>query len=205
MISTVVGITGKSGCGKTTVCEIFKKNGFGVINSDLVAREVVEPNSQCLEKIVKEFSKKILNDDKSLNRKKLAEIVFNKKKKLEKLNKIIFPFILDRINEIIFELSKDYAYILLDAPTLFESGANSICSLTIGLIANQELILKRIIARDDITEQMAISRIKSQKDDEFFRKKCDIIISNNGSVEELTKKVECVILAITRKNGDLNV
>ena len=89
----VVGLTGQTGSGKTTTCKIFRENGFAVINADLVARDIMEPDTVCLKEVTEFFGNTILNDDGSLNRQKLADIVFNDSKKLEGLNSITYPHI----------------------------------------------------------------------------------------------------------------
>ena len=89
----VVGLTGQTGAGKSTVSQVFADNGFAVINADLIARAVVEKGTKCLDEISDFFGSRILNEDKSLNRKALAKIVFTDKSKLDSLNTIIYPYI----------------------------------------------------------------------------------------------------------------
>ena len=93
----IVGLTGQTGAGKSTVSKIFAENGFSIINADNIARLVVEKGTKCLNEIIELFGSHILNSDGSLNRKALADIVFSDKKKLEMLNTITYPYITGEI------------------------------------------------------------------------------------------------------------
>ena len=93
----VVGLTGQTGAGKSTVSQVFAQNGFAVINADKIARVVVEKGSKCLDEISDFFGSRILNEDKTLNRKALAKIVFTDRSKLDSLNTIIYPYITGEI------------------------------------------------------------------------------------------------------------
>ena len=117
----IVGLTGQSGAGKTTVCRVFEQNGFTIINADLVARKVTVKGSPCLKELCEFFGQHILFEDGSLNRRLLGDIVFADKKKLELLNSVTYPYITSEILETIRRCSnKGHKLILLDAPTLFE-------------------------------------------------------------------------------------
>lgn len=189
----VVGLTGQTGAGKSTVSRIFASNGFSVINADSVAREVVEKGSKCLDEIADFFGDSILNDDGSLNRRALGEIVFSDKTKLETLDSIIYPYITGNILKLIGEYSEqNEKLILLDAPTLFESRSDDFCEIIISVIANPEIREKRIIERDGLTHEQARNRMDSQLDDEYYESRSDYIIHNNGdiaTVNEISKEV----------------
>lgn len=189
-MSYIVGLTGQTGAGKTVVSEYFAKNGFSVINCDSVARDVVKNGSECLEKLTTEFSPAILNDDKSLNRKRLGSIVFSDRLKLTRLNEIIFPYITENIKGKIVDIKTSGApFILLDAPTLFESGANVLCDSIISIIAKSSLRLERIVKRDNLTIQEGKDRINSQHDDTFFINNSDYVVENNEGTVELLKRL----------------
>ena len=180
----IVGLTGQTGAGTSTVSRVFKDNGFAVINADTIARNVVEKGSKCLEEISDFFGCDILNPDKSLNRKALAKIVFTDKCKLDSLNTIIYPYITGEILRQIRDFSQNgEKLILLDAPTLFESRADDFCEIIISVIAEPEVREKRIIERDGLTREQAAERMNSQLDEEFFVSHSDYIIGNNDSIE----------------------
>ena len=189
----VVGLTGQTGAGKSTVSKVFSANGFSVINADMVARKVVEKGSMCLDEIADFFGNNVINDDGSLDRKALAAIVFSDKAKLETLNTIIYPYITGEILRQIRTLAKNgYKLILLDAPTLFESRADDFCEIIISVIADADIREKRIISRDGLTHEQAIKRMNSQLDESFFVSHSDYIIHNDGGLEavnEISKEV----------------
>lgn len=194
---TVVGLTGQTGAGKSTVSKIFASNGFAVINADIVARQVVEKGSKCLAEIEEFFGTDVIDGDGNLDRKKLAGIVFSDKAKLETLNTITYPYItgeiLRQINEFV---EHDRKLILLDAPTLFESRADDFCEIIISVLADADIREKRIIQRDGLTSEQARKRMESQLDEEFFSTHSDYIIHNNSNIEtvngiaeELSEKI----------------
>ena len=198
-MSIVVGLTGQTGAGKSTVSRIFAENDFSIINADIVARQVMEKGSPCLAEVAEMFGNDILKADGSLDRKKLAGIVFCNKSKLEILNTITYPYITSEILCQINALSgmgKDF--ILLDAPTLFESRTDDFCEIIISVLADSEIRKQRIINRDNITPEQAQNRINSQLDEEYFISHSDYTINNNGTTEnvctiaqELADKIRC--------------
>ncbi len=180
----VIGLTGQTGAGKSTVSKIFAENEFAVINADLISRKVVEKGEKCLDELIDVFSPCILNDDGTLNRKMLGSIVFSDKTKLEMLNSIIYPYITSEILEEIKNYSESgYKLILLDAPTLFESHADDFCEIIISVIADEEIREKRIIERDGLTQKQAQDRMNSQHDADFFAANSDFVIENNDTID----------------------
>ena len=182
----VIGLTGQTGAGKTTVCEVFVNNGFTVINADDIARQVVEPDTPCLNELVECFGASILTDSNELNRKLLSQIVFNDKSKLELLNSICYPYITSEILTLIrYNAGIGKKLILLDAPTLFESRADDFCELIISVVSHEDIRRARIMERDGISENDAQSRMDSQLDEQFFTERSDFIIKNNKNIDNL--------------------
>lgn len=182
----VVGLTGQTGAGKSTVSKVFSESGFSVINADIISRIVVEKGSKCLSEIVEFFGNGILCEDGSLNRRALGNIVFSDKVKLDSLNSIIYPYIMSEILRQIKEHSENgKQLILLDAPTLFESHADDFCEIIISVLADPEIRKIRIIERDGLTLKQAEDRMNSQLDAEFFASHSDHVIENNDSIEAL--------------------
>ncbi len=182
----VVGLTGQTGSGKTTVCDVFSSNGFSVINADMIARMVVEKGKPCLEDIRDFFGSDVISIDGTLDRKKLASMVFTDKSQLEILNSITYPYITSEILRTIKRFSSEgRKLILLDAPTLFESRADDFCELIISVISRDDLRKARIMERDGITEEEAVNRMNSQLEEEFFRNNSDFIIKNNSDALNL--------------------
>lgn len=188
----IIGLTGQSGAGKTTVCEFFSNNGFYVIDCDKISKLVTSEGSQCNKKLWEVFPS-CFDGNFKMNRQKMAEEVFSDKCKLKKLDEIIYPYIWEQLNILIEKAAKSCNYILLDAPTLFESGVNEICNVIISVISCKANRLDRIILRDEISQEMALKRFSSQKPQEFFVENSDFIIENNGDIESLKISTEEII------------
>lgn len=182
----VVGLTGQTGAGKTTVCKVFRENGFAVIDADKVARFVVEKGKPCLSELADMFGSDIILENGELDRRKLGKIVFSDKSKLEILNSICYPYITAEILERIKKYADDdRKLILLDAPTLFESRADDFCEIIISVIAKPEKRLERIMERDNLSEEDARKRMESQHDEDFFIEHSEFIIKNNKDITNL--------------------
>ena len=191
----IIGLTGQSGAGKTTVSHIFEENGFAVINCDEIARICTQMGSECNKKLARVFPE-CFDEKLSLDRKAISKIIFSDKKMLEKFDSIVYPFITRLIKEKINELSAVSQYILLDAPTLFESGTDKLCSVKTAVVADFEKRLERITIRDKIDKELAEKRFASQLSAEFFCKNCDYVIYNNGKLEDTINKTLKVIRTI---------
>lgn len=187
---TVIGLTGQTGAGKSTVCNYFRNCGWAVIDCDKVSREVTERGERCLTELAEAFSSTILGEDGSLDRRALGRIVFSDRAKLEQLNNIIFPHIIRRIEEKLDSLrEKGETAVILDAPTLFESGADRQCDAVMAVIATPEVRLGRIMERDGLTREDAAHRMASQHSEDFFRQHADFLIENNSSLEALAARL----------------
>lgn len=175
IMTTVIGLTGQSGAGKSTVAKILNEIHYKIIDADMVTREVYEDES---------LKQELLVAFDTADRKEISKIVFNEKEKLDQLNEIIFPYIEANIEK---KMEKQ-KIVVLDAPTLFESGVDKKCDIIISVIAPREIRIKRIIERDHINRDMAEKRINSQHDDEFFKQNSDYVIENFGRLDQLRKK-----------------
>ena len=182
----VVGLTGQTGAGKSTVSRLFAESGFCVIDADQIARAMVHKGSRCLLELTECFSD-ILLPNGELNRKALAKQAFQNKKNLELMNSIMYPYIMGEILRQIHHHSRmGQKLILLDAPTLFESRADDFCELIISVKA-------RILQRDSITEEAAQARMDAQLPEQFFVEHSDFIIKNNKDCRNLEVVSEEVI------------
>lgn len=191
MKNIVLGLTGQTGAGKSTLCRYLQQKGCTVIDADQVARNVVEKGSACIADIVLEFGVEYLTMDGNLNRRKLGESVFTDKAKLKKLNDIMFPYIINNIKEKIAE-AKDASegIIILDAPTLFESGCDKFCDKVISVIASQDVRRHRIIERDGLSEEEAMHRITAQHRDSFYTERSWMVLQNNSDVDDLKQQAD---------------
>jgi dephospho-CoA kinase len=184
----ILGLTGGSGCGKTEACVILKEFGAAIINADQVAREAVKAGSPGLHEILEEFGAEILTESGELNRRKLGDIVFSNPQQLEKLNKITHPHITKLILEQISANCGNWL-LVLDAPVLFESGLEDICTYTAAVCASDDVRLARIMERDGLTREQAQARIGAQKSCQEYAKKVDFIIENNGGKDILRQQI----------------
>lgn len=177
----IIGITGQTGAGKSTVCEILKNEGFYHIDADEVAHCVVESDSDVLEALSEAFGSDIIKKDGTLSRPRLARKAFRSKESAEKLDAICYPAVIKKIRQIIDEKSKEsYKGILVDAIGLFESGADKLCDFTVSVTAPKEARLKRIIGRDGISEDAALRRIEAQKDESYYTENADYTVYNDN-------------------------
>lgn len=184
--SMIIGLTGQTGAGKSTVCELLAGRGYEIIDADLIAREVVENGGQCLLDLAIEFTIEILNEDGSLNRKKLAEIAFPDKEKRARLNQITHPYILAEIRSQADKLIANGAkLVFLDAPTLFESGGDVMCDKVVSVVAPKNMRLDRIILRDGLTGAEARARMKAQHNDNYYSIRSDFTINNESDISAL--------------------
>lgn len=192
-MSIIIGLTGPTGSGKSSACKLCESYGLKHIDCDLLARKAVEKGSDGLKALVNAFGSEILNQDGSLNRKLLAKIAFSEKSKTELLNATIFPF----IRELVLKETKN-GNILLDAPTLFESKIDNICSKTIAVLSDKDTRLKRIIKRDNLTEEEALARINAGKTDNFYKEYANYIVYNNKTENEFLKEFGSVLESILK-------
>lgn len=182
----IIGLTGQTGVGKTTVAQLFAGRGIHVVDCDKVSRDVADEDKQCLADLALAFTIDILNSDGTLNRQRLADRAFADKVSTKRLNSIILPYIIKRILEITEELKKQgVPYVLWDAPTLFESKLNRHCDVIISVIAPKEERLNRILVRDHLTNEEAQQRINAQHDEDFYKLQSDYVIDNADSVDDL--------------------
>lgn len=189
-MTVVLGLTGGISTGKSTVSKIFKEQGYPVVDADVGAREVVKPGTAGLNKIRKEFGNKIIQADGTLDRAALGEIVFKDKKKRELLNEILSQYIhqwlVSKMNDY---LKQSPAIIVMDIPLLFEVGYEKYVDQVMVVATSEEIQLNRLMKRDNLGKKEAIQRIDSQLP---ISKKVilgDIIIDNNGTIENTKKQV----------------
>ncbi len=190
----IVGLTGMSGAGKTSVSERFHNAGYYVINCDNTARVAVQKGSPLLDELSIEFGNDILNADGTLNRELLAKRAFGKADRTDALNHIMLPYIVALIEDEIE--STDNKFVLLDAPTLFQAGADRLCTCTVAVVSERENCLDRIMIRDGISAEQANSRLNSQYDADYFAENCTYLISNNGNISDLQSKADEIIKMI---------
>ena len=186
----IVGLTGSVGTGKSTVTNFFRELGAYIIDWDELAREVIHPHLRAWKEIVEYFGKDFLNEDLTINRQKLAEIVFSDKEKVTKLNQIVHPEVFkedERITNEIKSLDPD-ALIIKDIPLLFELTRPIFADKVIVVSASEQTQLRRLEEKG-MSREDAQNRIKSQLPLEEKMKSADFVINNDGPLEETKKQV----------------
>lgn len=183
-MSYILGLTGPTGAGKSIFSECAAGLGFNVIDCDITARKTVKKGSPALKALVGVFGDGILLESGELDRKRLAKKAFSSPENTELLNKTVLPFIVKAVKK---QISGDL--VLLDAPTLFESGIDGICDSTAAVLAQRRLRLDRIKERDGLDIAAANLRIDAGKPDGFYRDKADKIFINDGDIDSFKKKV----------------
>ena len=185
----IIGITGSSGAGKSTVCEIIQAlYDVCIINADQVAKDLSQKGSSYVEGIANIFGKTILTKDGELNRKKLANLIYQDEQKRRMLNGYTFNHITKQIKQILETTDKEI--VIIDAPLLFEAELDKICDYNIAIISQKDLQIERICKRDGITKEVAEKRISIQEDNEFFKARCDYVIENNDRLEDVKAQIE---------------
>ena len=192
----IIGITGNSGSGKSTISKLISKNYEAkIIDADKIAKEMTNNNGEYLQAIRQAFGNDVIKNNE-LNRKKLADIVFLNRTEKEKLDGLTFEYVVEEIKkELKANQNLDYQYIILDVPLLFESKLDKLCDYTIGVIAPKTEKIKRICKRDKLSKEKALQRLNSQPNDEFFTKNCNTVI-NNENKEETIKMVNEIMLKL---------
>jgi dephospho-CoA kinase len=188
----LIGLTGGIGTGKSTVSEYLMKMGYKVIDADKISREIVEPNSETLKEIAKVFGEEILLEDGSLNRNRLADIVFTNPDKKVLLDRIMHAKIID----IIMKRAKSYdkeKVVFLDVPLLYETNMDQLVDKVWLVDADIEARISRIMNRDELTREQVIDRINNQMSQAEKIKKADIVIDNSGDKSALYKQINKIL------------
>ncbi|MBR5236560.1 MAG: dephospho-CoA kinase [Clostridia bacterium] len=189
-MSIIIGLTGGTGCGKSTAAAYLKSRGAHVIDADQIARRIVLPGTPALFEIQKAFDG-VVTEDGSLDRKKLGVLVFADKTARETLNKITHKYILEEIENCVN--TSQSPLVVIDAPLLLECNLDRLCNASIAVLANNEKRRERIMTRDNLSEVLAIERIGAQPDDAFYRERCRFIVENNEDAVALENKLDLVL------------
>jgi dephospho-CoA kinase len=185
-----VGITGGIGAGKTTVCKIFEELGAKVIYADELAKEIMENDESLKKKIKKIFGEKSYIGGK-LNRKFIADIIFSSDEKRKLLESIVHPAVIKRILSDLKKIADEgkYNFVIVEAALIFESGFDKELDYVLVVDADDEIKIKRIMERDKCSKEEVLKRMRAQLDSKIKRKLADMVIINDGDIDELRKKV----------------
>lgn len=186
-IKKTIGLTGPTGAGKSTAAKFFRDKGAFVIDCDVLAREIVMPGKKAWKEIVDYFGADILLQDGTLDRKKLGSIVFSDHQKRLVLNRITHKYITE---ELMKRLERTEGIAIIDAPLLFEAGLEALCDVVVVVTAKEEIRQKRIIKRDQMSQEAAIQRIAAQKSNRDYEEKADYILENNADEQSFILNCE---------------
>ena len=179
----IIGITGGTGCGKTTLLKVIAEAGGLILDCDAIYHELLQTDTSLLSAIEKRFPGTVENGQ--LQRKKLGAIVFADKEALLDLNAITHSAVKKEVQHRLSHMSKLAA---IDAIALFEGGLAELCDITVAVTAPADIRVQRLMLRDNISEEYARSRIAAQHEDAWFREHCDCILENNGTQVQFHKK-----------------
>ena len=186
----ILGITGGTGCGKTTLLEEIASLGGVVLDCDAIYHELVQTDGALLESIEQRFHGVVENG--VLQRKKLGAIVFSDEAALQDLNRITHAAVK---KEVLRRLESKPSLAAIDAIALFEGGLAPLCDATVAITAPTEERVKRLMARDGISEAYARSRIAAQHEESWFRQRCDAVLCNDGTREAFRQKCLAFLLS----------
>ncbi|GLW63251.1 dephospho-CoA kinase [Actinomadura rubrobrunea] len=193
-----VGLTGGIGSGKSEVSARLRAHGAMIIDADRIAREVVEPGTPGLAAVAAEFGEEILRPDGSLDREKLASIVFSDADRRAALNAIVHPLVGERVAELM-EAAPEDAVVVYDVPLLVENDLAGMYDVVVVVDAPVETQIRRLVERRGMTEEEARARIAAQATREQRRALAHHVIDNSGSLDELHAQVDALWDELVRR------
>lgn len=191
-MTKIIGLTGGIGSGKTLVAKYIESFGVPVYIADDEARKIMETD-EVLDLLRNEFGTEVI-DNNTLNREKLAQLVFNNSEKLEKLNTIVHPLVKKHF-ESWLEMNKNSPFVIKEAAILFESGGNKYCDAIITVTSPLETRIQRVMDRDTIDRDSVVKRIESQWTDEQRISKSDFVIGNI-TVKDTYKQIDQILILL---------
>jgi len=194
-----IGLTGSFGSGKSTVAQIFKELGVEIIDADEIAKEVVLPGKSAYCEIIEIFGKEVINPDRSLNRKKIAEMVFSNEDLLNKLNSIVHPKVRERELELRDEL-KDKPLVVFVVPLLFEKGFEKYVDRVVAVVVDNKIRIDRLTKNQKFSPQEIQERLNTQLSQEEKIRRSDFVIDNSGSIENTRLQVVHFVNQLLNKN-----
>ena len=190
-MTRVIGLTGGIGSGKSTVSQFLADLGAVIIDADKIGHEVYLPDTVCWQELVKMFGNRILTADNTIDRKKLGIIVFNNPAEMKRLNSVVHPLMFEMAKQKIDDYRRQgVKIVVLDAPILYETNWTSLVDEVWVVVSNEANVIKRAVARTGLQEEQIRDRIRSQMSNEERIKRAQVVIHNDGTAEDLKKKVK---------------
>lgn len=191
-----VGITGGTGSGKSSLCNYLTKKGLQVIDSDAIARKLLDRGTVTYDLVVSHFGEKILKANGEINRQLLSSIVFGSSDELNFLQNVVTKETVEIVKELLEKSRPEMKIIFLDAPLLFETGLDQDVDIVWFVLASQDKRLKRLSKRDGIPVFEIKKRMSAQMPEEQKEMLADIVIENEGSLDDLYSKVDKLLLQL---------
>lgn len=187
----IIGLTGGIATGKSTVANMLEKRGARIVDADKIAREIVLPGSPVLQQVASRFGQAILQEDGSLNRKKLGDIIFSDPKAKKDLEQLLHPPIRNILRQRVqqYEEENPQGLVVADIPLLFESGLQSMFPEIMVVYVPESVQLKRLMARNGLNESEARARIQNQWPIEDKKQLADVLIDNSGTLQETEEQI----------------
>ncbi len=199
---TVIGITGPTGAGKTTVLNVLENMGGAVADCDAVYHELLLTSQPMQNELKIRFGTSVFDENVHLRRKALGAIVFEDADALNDLNAITHRYITAELTRMIAQAKTDgRPAIALDAIALLESGAGDLCAVTVAVTAPEEVRVRRIMEREGISKEYARARVTAQKPSSWFEERCTYTLRNDGSREALEAKARALFGLILYQGG----
>ena len=193
-MSKVIGLTGGIATGKSTVSNMFKARGIPVLDADQIAHDLLERGTKVFQQIVDEFGEDVVSSTGCICRKTLGRIVFDDASKRERLNNIVHPEVKRIMCQQIDAFKSSFEpVIVLDVPLLFESGFHTLCDYTVVVYTDEETQLKRLMKRNNLTQEEAMKRINAQMPLKDKVQLADWVIDNSSHLLETEKQVVALI------------
>jgi dephospho-CoA kinase len=186
-----IGITGGIGCGKSQVCRLLEAKGIPIVHADLVAREMMDTNEEIISQVKKILGEAAYLPNGKLDRKRVAEIIFNNEHAKQQINQIVHPQVIEYQKQEFekLEQSGKFKFVGVEAALIFEAGAEKQFDVIVVVAAAKKTVINRLIKRDGLSKQEILKRIESQMPLSEKIKRADIVIHNDGSLDELNHEV----------------
>lgn len=190
-----IGLTGGIATGKSTVSKLLEARGVRIVDADVIAREVMNPGQPLLDAVARRFGSEFLLPDGGLDRRRMAEHIFNRPEERQALNAIVHPAIRAEIRRQVeaYEAADPQAVVAADIPLLYESGLEELYERIVVVYVPREVQLARLMLRDGLSPEQAEGRLNAQLDIEDKKRRADWVIDNSGSPEETERQVDLLL------------
>ena len=200
----IIGITGPSGAGKTTVLGVLEELGAAVIDCDALYHKLLQEDAALLKSIRARFGPAVFDGEGKLDRKALGNVVFHDPEALSALNALTHAAVLDALDKLLAQAETEgRSAAVIDAIALIESGAAARCAVTVAVTAPADARVKRLMAREGVSEAYARARIAAQKPDQFYEENCDFVLRNDGVRSECRQQARDLFETILHPKEDV--